>query len=124
WDFPPFLRSFDGDEFVTFDVSPAADGTRVHVNYRYAHQEGAPELHTRITLFAQPRCPGSEQTVPVPVSPIVVGGRDFMLSASFAGTVRAEVQPATASKVGPVYPSHTLQIGSRAGCPQRASTSK
>jgi hypothetical protein len=119
WDFPPFLRQLEGGEFVTLEASPAADGTRIRVNYRYAHQEGVPEADTRLTLFARSPCTGA-----VTASPVPAGTREFMLPRSFAGTVRAEVQPATATKVGPNYASLALQIGSQAPCPERSSMSK
>jgi hypothetical protein len=119
WDFPPFLRPLDGGEFVALAASPTSDGTRVHVDYRYAHQEGVPEAGTRVTLFAQPRCPGS-----VPLSPLVAETPEFNLPRSFAGTVRAEVRPSTTTKIGPAYASHPLQIGSQEPCAERSSMSK
>src|SRR5262249_20965827 len=117
WDFPPFLRGLEGGEFVTVEASPAADGTRLRVDYRYAHQEGVPEAGTRVTLFAQSQCTGA-------VSPVPVGAREFMLPRAFAGTVRAEVQPATATKLGPTYASRPLQIGGQAPCPQGSSMAR
>jgi hypothetical protein len=119
WNFPPFLRGLEGGEFVTLEAAPATDGTRVHVNYRYAHQEGVPEAGTRVTLFARSPCTGA-----VTVSPAPADTREFMLPRSFVGTVRAEVQPATATKVGPTYASLPLQIGSQAPCPERSTMSK
>jgi hypothetical protein len=120
WDFPPFLRPLKASEFVALDVSSAENGTRIRIGYNYAHQEGVPEAGTRVTLFAQPRCVGSDQNVAV--SPVVAGGHEFILPASFAGTVRAEVQPATATKVGPIYGSSPLQIGS--SCRESSAVSK
>jgi hypothetical protein len=119
WNFPPFLRGLEGGEFVTLEAAPATDGTRIHVNYRYAHQEGVPEAGTRVTLFVRSPCTGA-----LTVSPAPPGTREFMLPRSFAGTVRAEVQPATATKVGPTYASLPMQIGSQAPCPERSTMSK
>jgi hypothetical protein len=122
WDFPPFLRPLQASEFVALHVSSTENGTRIRIEYRYAHQEGVPEAGTRITLFAQPRCASPDQNVIV--SPVVVGGDEFILPESFAGTVRAEVQPATATKVGPIYISSPLQIGPVASCPKSSAVSK
>jgi hypothetical protein len=122
WDFPPFLRGLEGGEFVTLEASPAADGTRIRVDYRYAHQEGVPETGTRVTLFARARCADPEQWAAL--SPAGVHGHEFILPSSFAGMVRAEVQPATATKVGPAYASRPLQIGSQEPCAERSSMSK
>jgi hypothetical protein len=109
WDFPPFLRGLEGGEFVTLDASPAADGTWIRINYHYAHQEGLPEAGTRVTLFARSRCTGA-----MTVSRVSGGTREFTLPRSFAGTVLAEVQPATTTKTGPVYRSGSLKIGASA----------
>ena len=87
WDYPPFLRQLEDGEFVQLDASSNGSGIRVRVDYRYAHQERVPEAGTRITLFARPHCAGPEQSVEVPAS--VAGGREFILPASFAGTIRA-----------------------------------
>jgi hypothetical protein len=122
WDFPPFLRPLQASEFVALDVSSTENGTRIRVDYRYAHQEGVPEAGTRTTLFAQSRCASPDQNIAV--RPAVVGGHEFILPVSFAGTVRAEVQPATATKVGPIYGSSPLQIGSVASCPESSAVSK
>jgi hypothetical protein len=120
WDFPPFLRGLEGGEFVTLDASPAADGTWIRINYRYAHQEGLPEAGTRVTLFARSRCTGA-----MTVSPVSGGTREFMLPRSLAGTVLAEVQPATTTKTGPIYRSGPLKIGSSAdACRDDSSTPK
>jgi hypothetical protein len=117
WDFPPFLRPLEAGEFVALHVSSMGNGVRIHVDYRYAQQDSVPEANTRVALFAQPRCAGSEQTASVPVSPLAAGEHDFVLPLSFAGTVRAEVEPATATKVGPIYTSRVLDIGSPDSCP-------
>ena len=109
WDFPPFLRGLEGGEFVTLGASPAADGTWIRINYHYAQQEGLPEAGTRIMLFARSRCTGATT-----VSPVSASTREFMLPRSFAGTVHAEVQPATTTKTGPVYRSGSLKIGASA----------
>jgi hypothetical protein len=122
WDFPPFLRPLDGGEFVALEASSTGDGTRVHVDYRYAHQEGLPEAGTRVTLLAQSRCGAPEQTVAM--SPTVMGGREFTVPASFAGTVRAEVQPATARKAGPIYGSGPFNIGSPGACREESAIRK
>jgi hypothetical protein len=121
WNFPPFLRPLEGSEFVALKVSPAADGTRIRVEYRYAHQEGVPEAGTRVTLFGKSLCEGSEH---VAMSAAVVGGHDFLLPASFAGGVRVEVQPATATKLGPIYGSIPVEIGSSGTCRERAAPPK
>jgi hypothetical protein len=122
WDFPPFLRPLEVGEFVGLDVATTENGARIRVDYRYAHQEGLPEAGTRVALFAWPRCAGSEQDASVPVSPLVAGAHDFVLPPSFVGRVRAEVEPATATKVGPIYTSHVLDIGSPDSCPGPLST--
>jgi hypothetical protein len=114
WDFPPFLQPLGAGEFVGLDASSTQKGTRVHVSYLYAHQEGVPEAGTRVTLLVQSRCDGSGQNAFV--SPLLGGTRDFELPRSFAGTVRAEVRPATATKVGPIYTSDLLRIGSQGPC--------
>src|SRR5262249_24965673 len=119
WDFPPFLSVLEGGEFVTLDASPDADGARLRVDYRYAHQEGVPEAGTRVTLVAQSPCTGA-----LTVSPFPAGAREFTLPRAFAGTVRAEVQPATATKVGPTYASRPLRIGGQAPCPQGSSMAR
>jgi hypothetical protein len=119
WDFPPFLRPFEGGEFVMLDSSPIADGIRVRVNYRYAHQEGVPEAGTRIILFAQSRCADAEQNVVL--SPTAAGAHEFILPVSFAGTLSGEVQPATATKAGPAYRSPPLQLGSIEKCRNSAT---
>jgi hypothetical protein len=116
WDFPPFLRRLEGGEFVTLDASPTEDGTRVRIHYSYAHQEGAPETGTRIALFAQSRCAGFKQEGLEPLSPSTGAPREFNLPSAFAGTIRAEVQPATATKTGPSYGSAPLEIGSADAC--------
>jgi hypothetical protein len=122
WDYPPFLRLLESGEFVGLETSSTGEGTRLHVDYAYAHQEGVPEAGTRVTLFAQSRCAGPEQSVAL--SAVVAGGHEFVLPASFAGTVRAEVQPGTATKVGPAYGSAPLQIGSPDACRQSSAASK
>ena len=122
WDYPPFLRQLEDGEFVQLDASSNESGTRVRVDYRYAHQERVLEAGTRITLFARSRCAGPEQSVEVPA--IVAGGREFILPASFAGTVRADVQPATATKSGPIYGSRALAIGFPGACQETSAVSK
>jgi hypothetical protein len=109
WDFPPFLRPVEGEEFVKLDSSPVTDGIQVRVDYRYAQQEGVPEAGTRVSLFAQSRCTGA-----VTVFPVMAGAREVKLPRSFAGTIHAEVQPATTTKTGPIYRSGSLKIGSSA----------
>jgi hypothetical protein len=111
WDFPPFLRGLEGGEFVTLDASPTADGTEIRVKYRYAQQEGVPEAGTRVTLFVRSRCTGA-----VTMSPVSGNTSEFTLPRSFAGTVYAEVQPATTTKVGPTYRSGPLKIDSADAC--------
>jgi hypothetical protein len=122
WDFPPFLRLLENGEFVGLDISPTGDGTRIRVDYRYAQQEGVPETGTRVTLLAQSRCAGAEQNISL--SPLVAGGHEFILPVSFVGTVRAEVQPATATKAGPIYGSGPLEIGFQDICRQSSSVLK
>jgi hypothetical protein len=122
WDFPPFLRQLKNGEFVELDASSNGSGTRIRVDYHYAHQEGLREANTRVTLFAQPRCMGPEQSFNVP--PLTANDREFILPASFAGTVRAEVQPATATKAGPIYGSRALTIGSQGNCQETSAVSK
>jgi hypothetical protein len=124
WDFPPFLRPLEGGEFVTLHASSTDDGTRIRVDYRYAQQEGVPEANTRVTLFTQSRCAGSEQDASVDPLPLVAEAREFKLPRSFAGTVRAEVLPATATKAGPIYGSPPLKIGFPDICPQSSAVSK
>jgi hypothetical protein len=119
WDYPPFLRQLENGEFVELDVSSNGSGTRVRVAYHYAHQEGRPETGTRVTLFARPRCTGPEQSFQVP--PMAADGREFILPASFAGTLRAEVQPATATKAGPIYGSRALTIAFPSTCQETGS---
>ena len=121
-DFPPFLRPLEAGKFVTLHASPTTDGTRVQVDYRYAHQEGVPETGTRIALLAHSRCGGAEHDVSV--APSATDGREFMLPASFAGTVFAEVQPVTATKTGPTYKSDVLEIGSADAGLDRSTVSK
>jgi hypothetical protein len=116
WDYPPFLRVLEGGEFVTLDTSPTDDGVRIRVDYRYAQQESVPEAGTRIALFARSRCAGSPPDVFTPVSPSADTPREFNLPRSFVGEVRAEVQPATATKTGPIYGSPSLEIGSADAC--------
>jgi hypothetical protein len=122
WDFPPFLRPLEAGKFVNLHASSNSDGTRIQVDYRYAHQEGVPEMGTRIALLAHSRCGGTDYDVSV--APSAADGREFMLPASFAGMVYAEVQPATATKVGPTYKSDVLEIGSADTCLDRSTTSK
>jgi hypothetical protein len=122
WDYPPFLRQLEDGEFVQLDASSNESGTRVRVDYRYAHQENVLEDGTRITLFAWPRCTGPEHSVEIPA--IVAGGREFILPASFAGIVRAEVQPATATTPGPIYGSRRLTIGFPGACQETSAVSK
>ena len=118
WDFPPFLRPLHAEEFVELHAASAGDDAiRVQIDYRYAHQDGTPEAGTRVTLFAQARCAASEQASSVPAASVVAGAREFLLPPAFSGTVRAEVQPATATKSGPIYGSRSLQVGSREPCP-------
>ena len=118
WDFPPFLRPLHAEEFVELHAASAGDDAiRVQIDYRYAHQDGTPEAGTRVTLFAQARCAASEQASSVPAASVVAGAREFALPPAFSGTVRAEVQPATATKSGPIYASRPLQVGSREPCP-------
>jgi hypothetical protein len=124
WDYPPFLRQLEGGEFVTLDTSPGADGFRIRIKYLYAHQEGVPEAGTRIALFARSGCAGSQQDVFTPVSPSADRPREFNLPPLFVGTVRAEVQPATATKIGPIYASPSLEIGSANACQGRSATRK
>src|SRR3981189_2351143 len=62
WDFPPFLRPLEIGEFVGLDVSTTDNGTRGHVDYRSAHQDGKPEAGTRVVLRVESRCDGSEPT--------------------------------------------------------------
>jgi hypothetical protein len=116
WDFPPFLRPIEGGETVGVEVSPTAAGTRIRVSYQYAHQESVPEAGTRVDLFAHPRCGDSEQSISV--APAATSAREFVLPRTFAGTVHAEVRPATATKVGPAYGSQAIRIGSVAACPR------
>jgi hypothetical protein len=116
WDFPPFLRPLEVGETVGLDVSTTENGTRIHVDYRYAHQEGVPEAGTRVTLLVQSRCDDSEPTATASLPPLAAATREFEVPPSFAGTVRAEVQPATATKVGPVYTSGPIRIGSQEPC--------
>jgi hypothetical protein len=123
WDFPPFLRQLESGEFVTLNASSNGDEIRVSFDYRYAHQEGLPEADTRVTLSVKSRC-GPEHDASVPLTPVIGGTREFRLPRSFAGTVRAEVQPATATKVGPAYASRPLQIGSPASCSEHSVMSK
>jgi hypothetical protein len=122
WDYPPFLRQLEDGDFVHLDASSNGSGTRVRVDYHYAHQENVLEAGTRITLFAWSRCAGPEQSVEVPA--IVAGGREFILPASFTGTVRADVQPATATKSGPIYGSRRLTIGFPGACQETSAVSK
>jgi hypothetical protein len=122
WDYPPFLRQLENGEFVGLDVSSNGSGSRVRVAYHYAHQEGRPEAGTRVTLFARPRCTGPEQSFQVP--PMAADGREFILPASFAGTLRAEVQPATTAKAGPIYGSRALTIESPGTCQGTSAVSK
>ncbi len=124
WDYPPFLRQLEGGEFVTLDTSPVAAGLRIRIKYLYAHQEGVPEAGTRIALFARSRCAGSQQDVFTPVSPSADTPREFNLPPLFVGTVRAEVQPATATKTGPIYASPSLEIGSANACQGRSAARK
>jgi hypothetical protein len=119
WDYPPFLRQLENGEFVGLDVSSNGSGSRVRVAYHYAHQEGRPEAGTRVTLFARPRCTGPEQSFQVP--PMAADGREFILPASFAGTLRAEVQPATATKAGLIYGSRALTIALPSTCQETGS---
>src|SRR5262249_5199419 len=111
WDFPPFLRPLQGGDFVKLDALPVVDRTQIGVDYRYAHQEGVPEAGTHVTLLTQSRCTGAVMVYPLPA-----GTRDFVLPRSFAGTVHAEVQPATATKGGPIYRSGPLTVGSPGAC--------
>jgi hypothetical protein len=125
WDFPPFLRPLQGGEFVALNAWSNGNETRVRVDYRYAHQEGLPEVGTRITLTAQsaqPHCGASEYNVAL--SAAAGGAHEFVLPPSFAETVRAEVQPATATKSGPVYRSRPLEIGSADRCRNSSAVSK
>jgi hypothetical protein len=119
WDYPPFLRQLENGEFVGLDVSSNGSGSRVRVAYHYAHQEGRPEAGTRVTLFARPRCTGPEQSFQVP--PMAADGRESILPASFAGTLRAEVQPATATKAGLIYGSRALTIALPSTCQETGS---
>jgi hypothetical protein len=114
WDFPPFLRPLEGGEFVMLDASPTGDGIRIRIDYRYAHQESVQEAGTRVTLSAQPRCGGPEYNVAV--SPAAESSHEFILPPSFTGRVHGEVQPATATKTGPIYWSRPLEIGSADHC--------
>jgi hypothetical protein len=122
WDFPPFLRPLDGGEFVGLNTATTGNGTRIHVDYRYAHQEGTPEAGTRVALRVESRCDGLESTASALVPPLPAAPREFELPPSFAGTVSAEVQPATATKTGPVYTSGILRIGSADACPDASPT--
>jgi hypothetical protein len=126
WDFPPFLRPLPAGEFVGLDVSTTGNATRLRVDYRYAHQEGTPEAGTRVALRVESRCNGPEQTTSAsaPVPPLPAAPREFELPPSFAGTVRAEVAPATATKVGPIYASRPLRIGSPEFCPEASPAPK
>jgi hypothetical protein len=117
WDFPPFLRPLDGGEFVGVDTSTTETGTRLRVDYRYTHQDGTPEAGTRVALRVESRCDGSEPVAAALVPPVPAVAREFELPPPFAGTVRAEVQPATATKVGPIYTSRPIRIGSPELCP-------
>jgi hypothetical protein len=121
WDFPPFLRPLDGGEFVGVEISTTENGTRLHVDYRYAHQDGTPEAGTRVALRVESQCAGSEQPATsfpsLPATP-----REFELPPSFAGIVRAEVQPATATKVGPSYTSRLIRIGSPDACREKPAS--
>jgi hypothetical protein len=122
WDYPPFLRQLENGEFVKLDASSNGSGTRVRVDYHYAHQEGLPEAGTRVTLFARPRCAGTEQSFKL--RPMETDGREFILPASFAGTLRAEVQPSTTTKLGPIYGSRALTIESPGTCQETSAVSK
>jgi hypothetical protein len=117
WDFPPFLRPLDGGEFVGLSTTTTGNGMRIHVDYRYAHQEGTPEAGTRVALLVRSGCDDSEPTASALVPPLPAAPREFELPLSFAGTVRAEVQPATATKAGPVYASRPFRISSPDACP-------
>ena len=114
WDFPPFLRPIADGETVGVNVSPARNGTRIRVDYQYAHQEHVPEAGTRVALFAQTGC--KEFGNGIAVEPAATSAREFALPRNFAGTVRAEVQPATATKVGPSYRSRAIPIGTQKKC--------
>jgi hypothetical protein len=112
WDFPPFLRAPESGEPVTLDVRSTSDGIRVKVNYAYAHQEGKPEGETRVTVTAVGNCEESQRVI----TPVADQPHEFLLPAEFRGSLRAEVQPATATKVGPSYQSGLVQIGAAANC--------
>lgn len=121
WDFPPFLRPLEGGEFVGVDTFTTEKGTRIRVDYRYAHQDGTPEAGTRVALLVHSGCDDSEPTASASRPSLPTGPREFELPPSFAGTVRAEVQPATATKAGPVYASRSLRIGSPDACREKSA---
>ncbi|MGE3910178.1 MAG: hypothetical protein AB7K36_12540, partial [Chloroflexota bacterium] len=86
-------------------VREAESGPVLDVQYRYAHQKGAPEAATRLRLYRRDRagkvCFLTEQPAPGPIS----------VPAGVAGTLIVSVQPATATKQGREYVSAPVTVG-------------
>lgn len=95
WDFSPFLRPLEGGEFVD---SPFPRPRR-----------------------GRDRCDGSEPKASALIPPLPAAPGEFELPPLFAGTVRAEVQPATATKARPGT-SRLLRIGSADACRERSAS--
>ena len=110
WEYPPYLEAFPegaGSARVRVTLRDREDGALLHVSYRYAHQEGAPERGSVIRLYrlmSNGAIKALRETTP---------RQPLVLPPGSTGQFVASVTPRTSSKSGREYFSDPFGAGAR-----------
>ena len=110
WEYPPYLEAFPegaGSARVRVTLRDREDGALLHVSYRYAHQEGAPERGSMIRLYrlmSNGTMKALRETTP---------RQPLVLPPGSTGQFVASVIPRTSSKSGREYFSDPFGAGAR-----------
>jgi len=110
WEYPPYLEAFPegaGNARVRVTLRDREDGALLHVSYRYAHQEGAPERGSVIRLYrltSNGAMKALRETTP---------REPLVLPPGSTGQFVASVTPRTSSKSGREYFSDPFGAGAR-----------